>query len=204
MTAFMPPLRASQVTIVGLGDSTTAGTPGFRSPVEAPPEGSGNPESQYAYWVQKSHPEWKILNRGINRERTDEILKRFERDVLGHSPALVIVLAGVNDLYQGESVDSILKNLKEIYDKADQAGIKILACTVLPYNNGLTKEFHERMLQVNDGIRTLSEKQGYGFCDTYHVLEDPTKPGRLISTSDGYHPDAEGVPQNGLGDWRSP
>ena len=36
------------ITIVALGDSTTAGTPAFKSPIEAPPNGSGNVESQYA------------------------------------------------------------------------------------------------------------------------------------------------------------
>src|SRR5687768_8723006 len=35
--------------IVALGDSTTAGTPAFRSPVEAPPNGDGNKESQFAH-----------------------------------------------------------------------------------------------------------------------------------------------------------
>ncbi|HEV3140889.1 MAG TPA: GDSL-type esterase/lipase family protein [Vicinamibacterales bacterium] len=42
-----------RATIVALGDSTTAGTPGFTSPIEAPPNGSGNVESQYAYWLMK-------------------------------------------------------------------------------------------------------------------------------------------------------
>ena len=39
--------------IVALGDSTTAGTPGFRSPVEAPPDGAGDVESQFAYWLMQ-------------------------------------------------------------------------------------------------------------------------------------------------------
>ncbi len=42
------------LTIVGLGDSTTAGTPGFRSPLESPPDGAGDETSQYAYWMRKA------------------------------------------------------------------------------------------------------------------------------------------------------
>jgi len=34
------------ITIVALGDSTTAGTPGFKSPLEAPPAGEGDATSQ--------------------------------------------------------------------------------------------------------------------------------------------------------------
>ena len=37
--------------IVALGDSTTAGTPGWRSPLESPPAGSGDAQSQYSYWL---------------------------------------------------------------------------------------------------------------------------------------------------------
>ena len=38
-----------KVTIAAMGDSTTAGTPGWMSPVEAPPSGEGDERSQYAY-----------------------------------------------------------------------------------------------------------------------------------------------------------
>ena len=51
-------LFAIMITIVALGDSTTAGTPGYKSPVEAPPNGSGNVESQYAYWLMRARPDW--------------------------------------------------------------------------------------------------------------------------------------------------
>ena len=54
-------------TVVALGDSTTAGTPGFQSPVEAPPDGAGNVESQFAYWLMQAHPDWRVLNFEIGR-----------------------------------------------------------------------------------------------------------------------------------------
>src|SRR5438876_193409 len=77
------------VTIVALGDSTTAGTPGFKSPIEAPPDGRGNVESQYAYWLMKTHPDWRVLNRGVNGERTDQIHARAAVAAPGASDRLV-------------------------------------------------------------------------------------------------------------------
>lgn len=71
---------ARMLKIVGIGDSTTAGTPGFLSPLEAPPNGFGNPRSQYAFWMMEGHPEWSVLNKGINGQRSDEVLARFDRD----------------------------------------------------------------------------------------------------------------------------
>ena len=72
--------------IVALGDSTTAGTPLFKSPVEAPPGGDGDRRSQFAYWLMQAHPDWQVLNCGVNGERSDEIARRFDRDVLAARP----------------------------------------------------------------------------------------------------------------------
>src|SRR5437879_13674238 len=95
-------MRERSVTSVCLGASTTAGTPGFRSPLEAPPRGDGNPESQYAHWMMRSHPEWTVLNRGINGETSEEIRNRLPRDVLQVRPAYAVILAGANDLFGRE------------------------------------------------------------------------------------------------------
>ena len=105
-----PPIR-----IVALGDSTTAGTPAFKSPLESPPAGSGDDTSQYAFWLMKAHPEWVVLNRGINGQRSDEIRARFDRDVIQNAPAAVVIIAGVNDIYQGKSVEHVTGELQAIY-----------------------------------------------------------------------------------------
>src|SRR5438445_11627708 len=104
----------STPTIVALGDSTTAGTPGFKSPIEAPPDGAGNVESQYACWLMKTHAEWRVLNRGVDGERSDQIRARFERDVLGKRgreraavPHLVAISADVNDICQRRPRDGV-------------------------------------------------------------------------------------------------
>ena len=49
-----PGAPSSRVRIVALGDSTTAGTPGWLSPLESPPAGAGDETSQYAYWLVSS------------------------------------------------------------------------------------------------------------------------------------------------------
>src|SRR2546428_9602009 len=103
------------LTIVGLGDSTTAGTPGFRSPLEAPPHGSGNPQSQYAYWMMQSHPEWTVLNRGINGETSEEIRNRLPRDVLQVRPAYAIVLAGANANLRQRLPETVAQYLTAMY-----------------------------------------------------------------------------------------
>ena len=179
------------MTIVALGDSTTAGTPGFQSPVEAPPDGRGDPQSQYAYWMTQRHPEWRVLNRGVAGERTDEILRRFARDVAAAHPQVVIVLAGVNDLYQGEPAPPIIERLERLYAQAAQQQMTVVACTILPYR-GMSEGRRAAMAQVNAWIRDYSASHGLLCCDLFSVVRDPASPWQLIGSPDGLHPDVAG------------
>jgi lysophospholipase L1-like esterase len=192
----MPP-RPSKTLIVGLGDSTTAGTPGFLSPLEAPPAGSGDEQSQYCYWMMRAHPEWIVLNRGINGQRSDQILSRFGRDVAAERPAVVIILAGVNDVYQGRRTDAIKSNLEKMYELAEQGGIVPLAATVLPYNAAGEKESGE-IQELNNWMEgVVKRKHGRLFCDTNLAVRDKADATRLASSPDGLHPDVEGYRRMG-------
>jgi lysophospholipase L1-like esterase len=185
-----------QHKIVGLGDSTTAGTPGFRSPLEAPPIGEGNPESQYAYWIMRVHPEWQVLNRGINGQRSDQILGRFGRDVTREKPEAVIILAGVNDIFQGRSSQSVLQNLQSMYRVAVREKIVTVACTILPYNSSEHGEILA-MREINSWLRERSREGALTLCDTSSAVSDPSIPYRLASTPDGLHPDVAGYRKMG-------
>jgi len=188
---------AADLIVVGMGDSTTAGTPGFISPVEAPPEGLGNPQSQYCYWMMKAHPEWRILNRGVNGQRSDEILARFERDVVDEKPSVVIVLAGVNDIYQGRTSDSVKRNLETMYALAERNDIVPMAATVLPYNFAGPKE-RGSIREVNAWVEAASRTPGRLFCDTNLAVREEGDPDFLASSPDGLHPDVEGYKRMGM------
>lgn len=182
--------------IVALGDSITAGAPGFISPLEYPPHGRGNEESQYSYWIMQKHPDWRVINQGISGERTDQMLARFESDVLSHQPDIVIVLGGGSDLSQGYGTAWVKRHLARIYRRALHHKINVLACTILPFS-GTTPGMQERMKEVNKWILAYSEGVGAGYCNTYKAMEDNTRPGRLINTADGLHPDVKGYQRLG-------
>jgi len=189
-------VAALKLRIIGLGDSTTAGTPGFLSPLEAPPDGRGNPESQYEYWMMRLHPEWTVLNRGVNGERSDEVLARFERDVLSASPNYVVILVGVNDIYQGASIEFVQEHLLAMYEKAKVASIRGVAATVLPYNTASVWESNA-ISDLNGWIAYTADRLGVLFCDTNRVVRDRDNPDRLLSSPDGLHPDVSGYRRMG-------
>lgn len=173
--------------IVALGDSTTAGTPGFRSPIEAPPNGAGDVTSQYAYWLMQAHAGWEVLNRGVNRERTNQIAARFGRDVLAHGPAVVVIVGGVNDIYDGFGAEHAMRHLQAMYARARAAGIAVVAGTILPFNTA-TPAHNAMMRRVNDWIRSVAPV----VADTRAAVARSDDPDLLASTADGLHPDANG------------
>lgn len=188
---------AQPLSIVCLGDSTTAGTPGFFSPRERPPDGMGDPQSQYAYWVMERHPEWTLYNRGVRGQRTDQMLRRFNWDVPPHKPDIVVILGGVNDINQGKELSLIQDNLTRLYDLSLGEKAKVLACTILPLDIFEPAQ-KEKILMMNRWIRETAETRGLGFCDTFQALDNPFKPGFLVNTPDDIHPDIDGYRQMGF------
>jgi acyl-CoA thioesterase-1 len=180
------------ILIAALGDSTTAGTPGYRSPIEAPPDGEGNVESQFAYWLVEQHPHWRVLNRGVDGERSDEVAARFERDVLSRQPHVLVVIAGVNDVYQERPIEHTKKHLRWIYNRAAEAGIPVVAGSILPYNTA-TADQNARMKAINAWIAGEATRDpNLTFVDTRAAVAATNNPNRLASSPDDLHPDVEG------------
>jgi lysophospholipase L1-like esterase len=181
-----------RTTIVALGDSTTAGSPGFMSPLEAPPEGHGDVESQFAYWLMKARPDWTVLNRGVNGERSDQIAARFDRDVVAAKPAAVVIIAGVNDVYQGRPASHVTGQLRAMLDRARAAGIPVVAGSIVPYNTA-TPDQNARMREINAWIRDVATREdGVRFADTRAAVAADGNSDRLAESPDGLHPSASG------------
>ena len=178
--------------IVALGDSTTAGTPLFKSPIESPPNGQGDERSQFAYWLTRAHPAWQVLNRGVNGERSDQIAARFDLDVLAHRPAAVVIIAGVNDVYQGRAVDHVTTQLRAMYSRAAGARIPVVAGTIVPYNTA-TPDQNRKMREINAWIVSEAVTDPNVVpVDTRRAAAAADNIDRLAGSPDGLHPDIDG------------
>ena len=178
LASLVSPMTQARVRIVAMGDSTTAGTPAFKSPREAPPRGTGDETSQYAYWLMKAHPEWDVVNQGINAQRSDQIAARFEEDVIAKKPAVVVIIAGVNDVYQGRPAQHVKDQLAAMYARARDAGIRVVAGTIIPYNTA-TDDQNARMRDINDWIRAQGRADPGMIVDTRAAVAAPDNPDRL-------------------------
>ncbi|MDQ3170081.1 MAG: GDSL-type esterase/lipase family protein [Acidobacteriota bacterium] len=181
-----------RVTIAAWGDSTTAGTPMFKSPIEAPPDGEGDASAPFPYWLMQSEPSWDVRNLGVNGERTDQIRARWERDVAPLKPAAVVILAGVNDVYQGRAIDHVTTQLRAMYDRAAAAGIPVIAGSIVPYNTA-TPEQNAKMRAINDWIQAEAARDAnITFADTRAAAARDDNRDMLRSSPDGLHPDTDG------------
>jgi lysophospholipase L1-like esterase len=137
------------------------------------------------------HPEWEVINQGVNAQRSDVIAARFDADVVAKKPAVVVIIAGVNDVYQGRPAQHVEEQLSAMYQRAHAAGIQVVAGTIIPYNTA-TADQNARMHEINAWIRAQADAGLVTFVDTRAAAAAAGDPDRLASSPDGLHPDASG------------
>jgi lysophospholipase L1-like esterase len=138
------------------------------------------------------------INRGISGQTTPQMLVRFQQDVVHLKPAVVVILAGTNDIAgnTGPSTPEMIEdNFTSMAAIAHQSGIKVVIASILPatsyrWSPGIAPA--EEIRTVNAWLKDFSQRDGDIYLDYYSAMADAEggmKPG--LST-DGVHPTAEG------------
>src|SRR5207249_4712885 len=138
-------------------------------PFSARFRGEGNPESQYAHWMERAHAEWIVLNRAINGQTAGEIRARFERDVVRAKPAYVIILAGVNDIFGGGDAEAVERERAVMYADALDSAIVPVAASVLPYDQA-TPQATAAIFTLNMWIESFAKVLDIPFADTHAAV----------------------------------
>lgn len=68
----------------------------------------------------------EFINRGINGNTTGDMLRRFSRDVLSYKPSHLVLSGCINDVLCQESFERITWNIREMVEKAEDAGIRVI------------------------------------------------------------------------------
>ena len=185
-------LGIGQIRVAALGDSITAGTPGWdpdaetRAALTAP-----DPQSQWMFWAERIDAAVTFVNHGVNRERTDQIALRLD-DALEGANAIVIQ-GGINDIVQQRSIELAAKDIDEMIRRAGMRVPTVLVANVLPWNNGDEKAA-QAILSLNARIAALASDHKVRLVPFYATLEDPDQPQRMAPawTVEGNHPSVEG------------
>jgi lysophospholipase L1-like esterase len=175
----LPPPNPSKPRIVFLGDSITEN-----------------------WRLNEYFPDQDFVNRGISGQTTDQMLGRFESDVLRLRPSAVVIFGGTNDLGRGIPVSAVENNLRAMAELAQFNGIKVLIATLLPvsdYHKDKDPDFEqsrwrppEQIRELNRWIQGFCGEKGYAFINYYSEVVDAAgflKPGL---SDDGLHPNGMG------------
>lgn len=97
----------------------------------------------------------EVWNAGRPGDTTAELLKRFDRDVASHSPDLVILWAGVNDMiYPGHTLppETFQRNYRFLAARCAAIGASVLAGTLPPQIEAYLIEQFPRVAEFPESV----------------------------------------------------
>jgi lysophospholipase L1-like esterase len=110
------------------------------------------------------------INAGVSGNTTVNALERMEQDVLAHSPDLVAVMFGLNDMTRVPR-DEYRANLKTIVERCRAAGSDVVLCT--PNNVVDTQDRPtEKLIQYVGVVRELAVELNLPLADCYSRFEE--------------------------------
>lgn len=134
---------------------------------------------------------------GVSGQGSGPIARRFQRDILDHTPAFntVIIEAGVNDLPSSANINTISTNISGMISAARARGMRVIVVPILPWAGYSTSSERAQNLttDLNNWLRTQNDGNNVTVLDV-SPLADPANPARMRAnyTGDGLHPNREG------------
>ena len=145
--------------------------------------------------LKKLYPEsrLKMINAGISGHTTVNALSRIDRDVIKHSPSLVTVMFGLNDMTR-VPLETYEANLHTIIQKSREVGSEVLLCT--PNNVISTSARPSKLLATYcDVVRKVAREEKVALCDCYQqmdLLRQKNEQDWRFLLSDEIHPNMNG------------
>jgi lysophospholipase L1-like esterase len=140
---------------------------------------------------------------GISGNTSGDMINRFDNDVVAKKPDWVTISCGVNDVWHnpgGVPLEQYEKNINQIIDKAQAAGIKVVILTSTMIGEDAPNAFTQRQIPYNDFLRKLAKDRNFPLADLNADMQSEVadriktgwKPGHLL-TIDGVHPNPRGM-----------
>lgn len=160
--------------IVTLGDSIT--------------QGGAHPGGyvwQIDHYLQTIYPKQKIeiVNAGISGHKSNDMLARFQRDVLDKKPDVVTISVGINDVWHGFTpehpagygprripLEDYRKNVETMIQAAHKAGVKVVLFTTTIFEDKPDSPRNLRVQGYNDTLRELAAKYNLPVADQYQAF----------------------------------
>ena len=133
------------------------------------------PKADSAFFASRRY---EYVGRGIGGQTSPQLLVRFRQDVLDLQPAVVAILAGINDIAENTGpYDPLatLNNIKSMTELAQAHGIRVILCSVLPaydfpWRRGLAPA--PKVLALNARIKEYAAQRHATYLDYHSAMAD--------------------------------
>ncbi|HEU4629257.1 MAG TPA: SGNH/GDSL hydrolase family protein [Gemmatimonadaceae bacterium] len=152
----------------------------------------------WAPYFATMFPGRPYIGRGISGQTTPQMLVRFRQDVIALQPAVVVILAGTNDIAGNigpSTLEMIEDNLMSMTELAQAHGIRVVLASVLPaydyrWRPGLQPA--PKIVALNAWMRDYAARVGAVYLDFHSAMADERQGLRADLTRDGVHPTEAG------------
>jgi lysophospholipase L1-like esterase len=152
--------------------------------------------------LDESFPGKHYINRGIGGQTTPQMLVRFRADVVDLRPAVVVILAGTNDIAGNtgpETLEQIEGDYASLAELARANGIRAVFSSVMPinYDNPTALRFFlqrspEKILKLNAWLQPYCAAHSLVYLDYFSAMVDERGLLKKSLSDDGLHPNAAG------------
>lgn len=139
-----------------------------------------------------------IINKGVDGNKTTDVLDRLDTDVYSFQPSKVFLLIGINDIGKNVESDEIINNIEKIVDNIRQncPNITIYLQSIYPVNNTDDKRIDKKhfkyrnnksVISINKKLKNLASHKEVVYIDVYSHLLDDDNNLKLSYTKEGLH-----------------
>ena len=138
------------------------------------------------------------VGRGISGQTSEQMVLRFHQDVVDLKPAVVILLAGTNDVAENTgpmTPEMTLDDFRAMLEMARANNIKMVVCSVLPagdfwWHRGL--EPAPKIRALNQQLKAWADSEHLVWVDYYTPMADQSGAMKSDLSPDGVHPNHAG------------
>jgi acyl-CoA thioesterase-1 len=135
---------------------------------------------------------------GVGGNRSVEMLKRVDADIIAKKPDWALLSCGVNDVWSRSiDLETFKKNITAIVDKMQAAGIKVMILPPTPIYEASKQEFNDKIPSYVAFMAQLAKERNLPYADIHQAWLDyiaaakqPNNPN--VVTVDGVHPNPDG------------
>ena len=138
------------------------------------------------------------INRGIGGQVTEQMLLRFQQDVIDLKPAVVVILAGINDIAENNgpiTLEETHNNIVSMIKMAQANNIRVVVSSVLPANEFPWRpriKPAEKVIALNGMLEKYCKENNIVYCDYYSKMVNKEMGLDRTLAYDGVHPTLAG------------